>query len=132
MTAWHESARFDVFCDCDVYIEDGNYLYVENQPFNYCGDYICYPYHCGENLDGTPYYVYDDCSGAGNDYISTLVKAPWDVARNIIERHLAATQIHEEDLDKERDEDERIAPIIYDARHSLMEYATDGEKFTYC
>ena len=40
MTAWYESARFDVFCDCDVYIEDGNYIYVENQPLNYRGDYI--------------------------------------------------------------------------------------------
>lgn len=41
MKAWYEEARFNIFTECDVFIEDGNYLYIENEPFNYNGDYIC-------------------------------------------------------------------------------------------
>lgn len=84
MTAWHEDARFNVFTDCDVFIEDGNYLYVENKPFGYSGRYLCHDYQQGRNADNTFFYMRGEYSGADNEYIMTLEKAPWNIARDVI------------------------------------------------
>lgn len=132
MTAWHEEARFDVFCECDVFIEDGHYLYVENQPFDYNGNYICCDYQQGRNADNTMFYMKGEHSGASNDYIMSLRKAPWKVARDVIEKELKDMERIEAELDNDRDEDDRNAPIIEDARRCLMEYATENEVFSYC
>ena len=51
--AWHDSARFRIFSECDVYMEGSSYLYVENQPFDYNGFYVCFDYQQGRNLDGS-------------------------------------------------------------------------------
>lgn len=123
MTAWHEDARFDVFTKCDVYIEDGHYLYVENQAYNYDGGYNCVECNISDNSDGSKYYIWSSWSGADNGYIIGLEKAPWDIAREIIERNLARWESHE-DKDK--------AEIIEDARWYLMNDATEDEVFTYC
>mgnify|MGYP006910410493 CR=1 FL=1 len=122
MTAWYEDARFDVFADCDVFKEDGHYLYVENQAYDYNGSYVCCDYQQGRNLDGTMFYMRGDVSGASNDYVMGLEKAPWDIARDIIGRVLDNMKEHETAEFKD---------VIDNAKHYLMEYATEDEKFSY-
>lgn len=127
MKAWHEDARFDVFGDCDVYCEDGNYLYVENEPFDYSGMYICRDYQQGRNADNTFFYMRGDYAGADNEYIMTLEKAPWNIARDIIMSELNNMIRHYNDV-----EDYEAVYIVEDAEDWLMTYGKEGEKFTYC
>lgn len=127
MTAWHEDARFNVFADCDVFIEDGNYLYVENQAFDYSGRYACRDYQQGRNADNTFFYMRGEYSGADNDYIMTLEKAPWNIARDIIMRELDSMIRHYNEI-----EDNEAVYIIEGAEDALMTYGNEGEKFTYC
>lgn len=123
MAAWHEDARFYIFVDCDVFIEnDGTYLYVENEAFNYNGDYTCCLYYQREGWNGTKWYDRGEHIGACNEYISGLEKAPWSVAQRIISSYLAEWEMRES---KEN------ADIINDARYSLLNDATEDEKFFY-
>lgn len=126
MKAWFEEARFDIFAECDVYCEDGSYLYVENEPFNYNGDYTCCVYQQGRNLDGTMFYIRGEHCPADNNYIMSLDKAPWNVARDIIERDLAELQAYEYDNGNVENSE-----IIEDARCSLMEDAKEDEIFIF-
>lgn len=138
MTAWHETARFRIFTDCDVFVEDGgHYLYVENQAFNHHGDYICCEYQQGRNLDGTMFYMQGEHCGADNEYIMQLQKAPWNIARDVIERNLADWQKHEEEYEEDNSMEEEHGDIlnsilIQDARDCLMRSAVESEKFEYC
>lgn len=130
--AWHKTARFDIFTDTDVYCEDGNYLLVENQAFNYYGDYVCCVYQRGRNLDGTMFYMQGEHCGADNEYILGLRKAPWNIARDIIARSLESWQKYEE-IFKDEDDDccDSISGLIEEARWYLMHDADENEKFTY-
>lgn len=130
MTAWHETARFRIFTDIDVYCEDGNYLLVENQPFNYHGDYVCCDYQQGRNLDGTMFYMQGEHCGADNEYIVKLQKAPWDVARNVILLSLESWIKYEEQFTYDNEDDNDIIGQIEDAIWYLKR-ASEGEKFTY-
>lgn len=135
--AWHEDARFHIFTDCDVFIEDGHYLYVENQAYNYNGDYVCCDFQQGRNLDGTMFYMQGEHSGASNKYILGFKKAPWNIARDVIERYLAIWQKHKERFEEENRLSEENGDFmdsvsIQDARDNLMRYAVEGEKFVYC
>lgn len=131
MTAWHENARFDIFCECDVYVESpGRYLYVENTAHNYHGDYVCNEYQQGTNVDNTAFYMRFDTSCVSNEYIAGLEKAPWNVARDIIGIELDRLKYIESM--NEADKDESMVENIEDAMRCLMEYAVEGEKFTYC
>lgn len=132
MTDWHENARFDVFCKCDVFIEDGHYLYVEKQPYGMYGDYACCDYQQGRNADNTMFYVRGEHSGASNEYIMGLRKAPWKVARDVVAAELKHMEYVESLSDKDRDEDDKSAPLVNDARRCLFEYANENEVFTYC
>lgn len=124
MTAWHEDARFYIFTDCDVFVEDnGTYLYVENEAFNYNGDYTCCLYYQREDWNGTKWYDSGEHIGACNEYIGGLEKAPWNVAQFIISSYLAEWASHESEED---------AKIINDAKDSLLNDATEDEKFSYC
>lgn len=124
MAAWHENARFYIFADCDVFIDDdGDYLYVENEAFNYNGDYTCCLYYQREDWNGTKWYDRGEHIGACNEYISGLEKAPWSVAQRIISSYLAEWEVRES---KEN------ADIINDARYSLLNDATEDERFVYC
>lgn len=39
MTAWHEDARFYIFTDCDVFVDNnGRYLLAMNEAFDYHGN----------------------------------------------------------------------------------------------
>lgn len=123
MAAWYEDARFHIFTDCDVFIEDdGTYLYVENVAFNYNGDYTCCLYYQRECWNGTKLYDRGEHIGACNEYIGGLEKAPWSVAQRIISSYLAEWASHES---KEN------ADIINDAKNSLLNDATEDEKFFY-
>jgi hypothetical protein len=138
MTAWHENARFNIFTECDVYIEDDHYLYVENQAFDYYGDYVCRECHIIDDPTGNTAFMWHDAVGADNDYIcgfdnvDGLEKAPWNIARKIINSYLVRWQSIEETLDKYHSENEKKAPLIEDARWYLMHDATEDEVFTYC
>lgn len=123
MTAWYENARFNVFCECDVFIEDDHFLWVENEAFDYDGSYVCRECVIIKKFDGSNYYMWSDCNGANNDYIMGLEKAPWNIARDIVERELARFQGEVGDEDAES---------IEDARRCLMEYASEYEQFVYC
>lgn len=124
MAAWYEDTRFYIFTDCDVFIEDdGTYLYVENEACDYNGDYTCCTYYQREDWDGTKWYDGGEHIGACNEYINRLEKAPWDVARHIISSYLAFAASHE---------DKEDAEIINDAKDSLLNDATEYEKFSYC
>ena len=133
MTAWHEDARFEIFgCECDVYVEGENYLYVENEVFNYYGDYTCCDYHQGRNPDGTTFYLKGECGGADNDYIvHELLKAPWEVAKYIVELELESLRDHEWQLDKYKDENDWNSPLIDEAIYALINHAVEGEKFVW-
>ena len=123
MAAWHEDARFYIFTDCDVFVEDdGTYLYVENEAFNYNGDYTCCLYYQRECWNGTKLYDRGEHIGACNEYIGGLEKAPWSVAQRTISSYLAEWASHES---KEN------ADIINDAKNSLLNDATEYEKFFY-
>lgn len=130
MAAWHEDARFNVFTDCDVFIEDGEYLYVENRAFDYSGRYACRDYQQGRNADNTFFYMRGEYSGADNDYIMTLEKAPWNIARDIIMRELDSMIRYYNEI--EDNEAVETACIIEGAEDALMTYGNEGEKFTYC
>lgn len=134
MTAWHKTARFRIFTDCDVFVEDsGRYLYVENQAFNYHGDYVCCEYQQGRNLDGTMFYMQGEHCGADNKYILGLQKAPWNIARDILLRDLESWQQYEEQFGGDEYEDDYeygISGLIEDAIWYLRR-ADDSEKFTY-
>lgn len=132
MATWHDYARFDVFCDCDVFVEDGHYLFVENNAFDYAGNYACHDYQQGRNLDGTMFYLAGEYSGASNDYIMSLEKASWNVARDVVLRELHEVLKHESVLDKERDEDYANVPIIEDAIFCLGNHLEKDGKFVYC
>lgn len=124
MAAWHEDARFYIFADCDVFIEDdGNYLYVENEPFDYNGNYTCCIYYQCENHDGAKWYDRGEHVAVSNEYVNDLEKAPWDVAQCIISHYLAEWALHE---------DGETADIINDAKANLMNNATAEERFVYC
>lgn len=129
MAAWHEDARFDVFTDCDVFVESpGHYLYVENQAYNYNGDYVCREYQQGTNLDGTKFYMVGEYAPASNDYIMGLKPAPWNIARDVIARELI-TLWEEETM---ASEDVERADDILMARDALLSDAVEGEKFEWC
>lgn len=134
MTAWHKTARFYIFTDIDVFVEDsGRYLLVENRAFNYHGDYICCEYQQGRNLDGTMFYMQGEHCGADNEYILGLKKAPWNIARDIILRDLESWQQYEEQFESDEYEDDYecgISGLIEDAIWYLRR-ADDSEKFTY-
>ena len=134
MTDWHENARFHIFTDYDVFVEDsGHYLLVENQAFNYHGDYVCCEYQQGRNLDGTMFYMQGEHCGADNEYIVKLQKAPWDIARDVILRSLESWQQREEQFESdeyEDDDDCGISGLIEDAIWYLKR-ANEGETFRY-
>lgn len=129
MTAWHEDARFNVLSDCDVFIEDDEYLYVENRAFDYSGRYACRPYQQGRNADNTFFYMRGEYFGADNDYIMTLEKAPWNIARDIIMRELDSMICYYNEI--EDNEANEAACIIECVEDALMTYGNKGEKFTY-
>lgn len=132
--AWHDNARFRIFTECDVYMEGGNYLYVENEAFNYNGFYTCCPYQQGTNLDGSKFYLEGDFAGADNKYIMGLEKAPWNIAKDVISRYLLGWQHHEELLEESGmydDLDDGISGLIEEARYSLENYAVENEKFVF-
>lgn len=131
MTAWHENARFDVFAECDVFVEDsGRYLYVENKAFDYNGYYCCHCYQQGTNLDGTKFYLCGEWTAADNEYVMGLEPAPWNIARDLIAEEMRiwaeTVSVDEDDVDFNEAED------ILLARKSLLEDAVEGEKFTWC
>ena len=134
MTAWHETARFRIFADVDVFVEDsGHYLLVENQAFNYHGDYVCCEYQQGRNLDGTMFYMQGEHCGADNEYIVKLQKAPWDIARDVILHSLESWIKYEEQFvndDEDDADDNGTIGLIEDAIWYLKR-ANEGEKFTY-
>lgn len=123
MTAWYEDARFYIFTDCDVFVEnDGTYLYVENEAFNYNGDYTCCLYYQRKEWNGTKWYDRGEHIGVCNEYINKLEKAPWDVARTIICNYLSSWASHEDD---------DTALIILNAKDALMEYPIEEGTFVY-
>ena len=125
MAAWHEDARFHIFTDCDVFIEgNGTYLYVENEAFDYYGDYTCCIYYERSDYDGTKWYGRGDHVGCCNEYINKLEKAPWDIAKSIITSYLVFTADHEDDEDKKE--------TINDAKNCLTNYTGNYGSFTYC
>lgn len=133
MTAWHETARFRIFTDIDVYCEDGNYLLVENKAFNYHGDYVCCVYQQGRNLDGTAFYMQGEHCGADNEYIVKLEKAPWNIARDVVLRSLTSWQQYEEQFENDEYDDDYcdgISGLIEDAIWYLKR-ANEGETFRY-
>lgn len=132
MTAWHVGARFDVLGKRDVFIEDDHFLYVEDQAFNYHGYYVCRECRIVEKLDGSRIYLLGDCVAADNEYVKGLNVANWEIAREIIAFELERWQKCEELMDGCRDEDEKNAGIIEDARRCLLDYAESGEVYTYC
>ena len=135
--AWHDNARFRIFSECDVYMEGSSYLYVENQPFNYYGSYVCCDYQQGRNLDGSKFYLKGEFAGADNKYICNLEKAPWNIAKDIIGLYLKDWQRQEEMLEELDDDDESgeagdsLAGLIEEARYSLNQYAVENEKFEF-
>ena len=128
---WKDNARFNIFCQCDVFVEDGHYLYVESMPFNYNGMFTVREYSIVKQYDNTNAYIYCDICGADNEYISNLDMAPWEIARDIIERELARWEMNERGYEDDEDDIDSNASIIHDARWSLMHYATPNEKFNY-
>ena len=131
MTAWHKDARFNIFCEIDVFMEGSNYLLVENQAFNYHGDYTCCLFQQGHNLDGSAFYLQGEHCGADNEYIMQLEKAPWNIARDVIALGLENWKKYEEQFEKEDDE-ERCSELIENAIWYLMHDAKEEEKFEYC
>lgn len=126
MTAWNECTRFDVFNDCDVYVESpGHYIYVEDRPYNYHGDYTARVYQQGTNLDGTKFYMQCEYVPASNDYIIGLKPAPWNIARDIVAKELEIWAQHEKVSDEEN------AECILAARGALLEDSVEGEKFVW-
>ena len=124
MAAWHEDARFYIFTDCDVFVDNnGRYLLAMNEAFDYHGNYTCCSYYRINNYNGTKWYDKGEHFGACNEYINKLEKAPWDVARTIISNYLSSWVSHE---------DGDMANDILDAKYCLMDYAIEDEKFTYC
>ena len=137
MTAWHENARFRIFTDVDVFIEGSNYLLVENQAFNYHGDYVCCLFQQGRNLDGSAFYLQNEHCGADNEYIMQLEKAPWNIARDVIALSLENWKKREEEYEEDNSMEEEQGDIlnsvyIQNAMDSLMHNAVEGEKYEYC
>ena len=64
----------------DVFVEDGQYLYVCAEPFDWCYLFACTPYDVTE--DGS--LIRYDSSGADIAYLKTLVPAPDKIAKRII------------------------------------------------
>ena len=124
MNAWHECARFDVFNKRDVFIENGHYLYVEDDAFDFNGNYVCREYQQGRNEDNTFFYFPGEPMAADNAYVMSLEKAPWNIARDVILRELEIMK-----KDYSEIEDDEAVEIIENVKDSLMEYATEDEKF---
>lgn len=120
MTIWHDDARFDVFTICDVYIEDNGYLYVEDQAFDYHGNYNVNPYEISEQANGESILIRYDTCGADNDYICTLEQAPFDIAKRIILNELRLWKRHT---------NQEEADIIQNAIEDLEEHTEEEGKF---
>lgn len=123
MASWHDNARFDLFTQCDVYVESpGHYLYVENVAYDYNGSYACCEYQQGTNLDGTKFYMQGEWVPASNEYIMQLEKAPWGIARDVV---LKALENYKNSLGSEEERD-----IVDDAIEGLMD-AVESEVYAY-
>jgi len=74
---------------CDVFIEDGHYLYAEADPFQWFHFLTVNEWHATRNLHGETEWIRHDAAGADTAYLETLEPAPVDVAQFIIKREYA-------------------------------------------
>lgn len=89
---------------CDVFIEDGHYLYAEAEPMGWAHMLACNEYHI---IHGDDWIRYDTAS-TDAAYLLNLEKAPEEVARNIIATEYLRSFVYAERAEgNEPDEDER-------------------------
>ena len=83
----HNSCDFFRYLDgySDVFIEDdGTYLYVECEPWNWAHLLCCVNYVKTENLAGSTEWIIGEHSGCDVEYLKALKPAPEDDAKWII------------------------------------------------
>ena len=71
----------------DVFIEDDHYLYACAEPFNWAHYLTVNSYRKLDNGS----FLREDTAGADTQYLDTLIKAPVDIAEQIIRMEDART-----------------------------------------